>query len=143
MANGLPCVVTELLLNDERLLFYSASKLQKCGEGGESINWNIKKFLCSTFVVLIVQEILMAEKSCHLQAKGWDLNVSVDVKTVVFTGKNHTAIVHQSHVKALSVFNLEKYKSNFLYFYKISDSFVIIIISFSSLWSIFEDSLSL
>lgn len=46
-------VVTELLRNDERLFFHSASKLQKCSEGGQSINWNIENFVWSTLVLVV------------------------------------------------------------------------------------------
>lgn len=41
-----------------------------------------------------------------LQAEGRNLNVSVDVETIVLAGQNHTAVVHQSHIKALGVFHL-------------------------------------
>ena len=59
----------------------------------------------------IVQLALTEEEksdSCHLQAEGRNLNVSVDVETIVLAGQHHTAVVHQSHIKALGVFHLEK-----------------------------------
>lgn len=42
----------------------------------------------------------------HLKPQGRDLDVTVDVESVVFRGQHHTPVVHQGHIKALGMFHL-------------------------------------
>ena len=102
-------VVTELLRNDERLLFYSASKLQKCWEGGQSLTGTPRTFFGPPFSCELFSRFSWTRSLCfHLQAERRNLNVSVDVETIVLACQHHTPVVHQSHIKALGVFHLEK-----------------------------------
>ena len=50
------------------------------------------------------------------------MNVSVDVETIVLAGQHYTPVVHQSHIKALGVFHLEK-KISQIVLWRISTKF--------------------
>ena len=47
---------------------------------------------------------------CHycLESQGRHLDVSVNVEAVVLTGQDHASIIHQRHVKTLSMLHLEQ-----------------------------------
>ena len=43
-----------------------------------------------------------------LEPQGRHLDVSVDVEAVVLAGQDHAAVIHQRHVKTLSMLHLEQ-----------------------------------
>ena len=43
-----------------------------------------------------------------LEPQGRDLDVSVDVEAVILAGQHHAPVVHQRHVKTLSVLHLHE-----------------------------------
>ena len=47
-----------------------------------------------------------------LEPQGRNLDVSVDVEAVVLAGQDHAAVIHQRHVKTLSMLHLEQDMDN-------------------------------
>ena len=123
-------VVKKLLQNDERLLFLSASKVQKvCSAcvGGVGGGWQWrddggtvqvriapsscfnKRFLSTFDSRNNLREVRSRyiQISRYLEAEGRHLDVSVDVETVVLAGQHHAAVIHQRHVETLRVLHLQ------------------------------------